>query len=140
MGGPDLGGDEHLVAADPRGAQAFADLAFVLIDLRGVDVAIAELERLLDQARAGSPAQLPGTEPDRGDFGAVGFNELHSWAPGQIERHYVPPASGCQPGPRGSGPRQSGEYHLRGMRNDGEKGPRRSARHAFALLPVSDGL
>ena len=42
MGGPDLGGDEHVVAPDAGGAQSLADLAFVLIDLRGVDVAIAE--------------------------------------------------------------------------------------------------
>ena len=60
MGGPDLGRHEYLVAPDPRGAQALADLALVLIDLRGVDVAITEPQRLLDQTRAGSPAQLPG--------------------------------------------------------------------------------
>ena len=62
---------------DARSAQALADLAFVLVDLRGVDVAIAELDRLLDQPRAGSPAQLPGAEPDRRDFCAIGFDELH---------------------------------------------------------------
>ena len=46
MRGPDLGGDEHLDRASRRGAQALADLAFVLVDLRGVDVAIAEPQRL----------------------------------------------------------------------------------------------
>jgi hypothetical protein len=49
MRGPDLGRHEHIVALDPGGAQAIADLAFVLVDLRGVDVAIAEPQRLLDQ-------------------------------------------------------------------------------------------
>ena len=33
-------------------------------DLRGVDMAITEPERLLDQTRAASPAQFPGAEPD----------------------------------------------------------------------------
>src|SRR3979409_1098360 len=77
MRGPDLGGHEHVVAPDPRGAQALADLAFVLIDLGGVDVAIAELQRLLDQPRAGSSAQLPGAEPDRRNLRAAGLDELH---------------------------------------------------------------
>jgi hypothetical protein len=56
MSGPDLGRHEHLVAPDPRSAQPVADLAFVLIGLCGVDVAITKLQRLLDQACAGSPA------------------------------------------------------------------------------------
>src|SRR5258708_36884257 len=77
MGGPDLGRDEHIVASHSRSAQALADLAFVVIDLRGVDVAIAEPQRLLDQTGAGSPAQFPGAEPDRGNFGAVGLDEMH---------------------------------------------------------------
>ena len=41
---------------------------------------------------------------------------------------------------RPSDPRQSGKHRLRGMGYHGKKRPRRSARHAFALLPVSDGL
>src|SRR5260370_257039 len=77
MGGPDFGRDEHIIASHSRSAQALADLAFVLIDLRGVDVAVAESQRLFDQTRAGSPAELPGAEPDRGNFGAVGLDELH---------------------------------------------------------------
>ncbi len=77
VGGPHLGGDEHVLAPDARGAQAFADLALVLIGLRGVDVAIAQPERLLDQSRAGSSAQLPGAQPDRGNFGAIGLDIQH---------------------------------------------------------------
>ena len=77
MVGPDFCRDENVVAPEPRGAQALADLAFVFIDLRGVDMAIAELDRLLDHARAGPPAQLPGAEPDRRDFSAVGLETLH---------------------------------------------------------------
>jgi hypothetical protein len=75
--GPNLGGHKHLVAIDAGSAQALADRAFILIDLRGVDMAIAESQRLLDQARAGPPAQLPGAEPDCRNLCAVGFNELH---------------------------------------------------------------
>src|SRR5665213_3131572 len=78
MRGPDLGGHEHVVALDSGGAQAVADIAFVLVDLRGVDVAIAEPQRLLDQTGAGAPAQFLGTEPDRGNDSAVGLDdELH---------------------------------------------------------------
>ena len=75
MGGPDFGRHEHLIAPRTRSTQALADLTFVLIDLSGVDVAITEPQRLLDQACAGSPAQFPGPQPDRGDFCAVGLNE-----------------------------------------------------------------
>src|SRR6266851_1947361 len=96
MGGPDLGRDEHIVASHSRSAQALANLAFVLIDLRGVDVAIAEPQRLLDQTCAGSPPQLPGAEPDRGNFGAVGLDELHFGNSDKPNSHYVPPALRCQ--------------------------------------------
>ena len=98
MGGPDLGGDEDLVALDAGGAQALADLALVLVDLRGVDVAIAEPQRLLDQPRAGASAQFPGAEPDRRDSGAIGLDEVHRRILPQIEPHYVPRGSACQLG------------------------------------------
>ena len=80
--GPDFCGDEHLVAGNAGGAQRSADLALVLVDLRGVDMAIAEPQRLLDQPRAGPPAQLPGAEPDRRDFCVFCFDELHRWLSG----------------------------------------------------------
>ena len=95
MVGPDFGGHEHFVALYPRGAQALADLALVLIDLRGVDVALAEPDRLLDQARASSPTQLPGAEPDGWDFSAVGLDVLHGGTRTNGP-HYVPLASRCQ--------------------------------------------
>jgi hypothetical protein len=41
MRGPDLGGHEHLVAIDAGGTLSVAYLAFVLVDLGGVDMAIA---------------------------------------------------------------------------------------------------
>jgi len=77
MGLPDLGGDEDLVALDARCAQAVAHLALVVVHLGGVDMAIAEPQRLLDHARAGAPAHLPGPEPDRRYLGALGLDEDH---------------------------------------------------------------
>jgi hypothetical protein len=65
MCGPHFRGHKHIVAVDAGSTQAVANLAFVLIDLSGIDMAIAEPERLLDQTRAGSPAQFPRAEPDR---------------------------------------------------------------------------
>src|SRR5258708_8571399 len=76
MGGPDFCRDEHIVAPDPRSAQALADLAFVLISLRGVDVAVAEPQRLLDHTCAGSSTQFPRTQPHPGHFGAVCLDEV----------------------------------------------------------------
>ena len=43
MRGPDLGRHEHCVALDTGRTQALADLAFILIDLGGIDMAVAEL-------------------------------------------------------------------------------------------------
>src|SRR5258708_6649061 len=74
---PDFGGHEHFVAPDSGGPDSVAHLALVLVNLRGVDVAIAKLERLLHQACAGSSAQLPRAKPDRRDFCAASLNELH---------------------------------------------------------------
>src|SRR5262245_39636735 len=72
---PHLGGDEHLVARHARGTQALAHLALVVVHLGGVDVAIAEPQRLLDNARAIAPAQVPGAEPDRRYLRAFGLDE-----------------------------------------------------------------
>src|ERR1700754_1877686 len=77
MGGPDLGRNKHIVAPDPGRVQALADFAFVLIDLRGVDVAVTEPHRLLDQTGAGAPAQLPGPQPYRRNLCAVGLDGPH---------------------------------------------------------------
>src|SRR5215813_8092473 len=77
MIGPHLGGDQYLLAPDAGSAQAVAHFTLILVSLGSVDVAIAEPDRLLDDARAGAAAQLPGAEPDRGDFGAVGFDKMH---------------------------------------------------------------
>ena len=56
MARPDFRGHEHVVALGARGAKAFANLALVFVELRGIDVAIAEPQRLLDDAGAGAAA------------------------------------------------------------------------------------
>jgi hypothetical protein len=40
---PHLGGDEHLVALDAARAQPLPDLALVVIELGGIDMAVAQL-------------------------------------------------------------------------------------------------
>ena len=71
---PDFGGDEEFVALDAGGADAVADVALVVVHFRGVDVAIAKPQRLLDGPGAAAPAQFPGAEPDQRNFGAVGLD------------------------------------------------------------------
>src|SRR6185295_14461482 len=60
-----------------RGAQPLADLAFVLVHLRSVDVTIAEPQRLLHDPRADASAQIPGAQPDRRNSCAIGFDKVH---------------------------------------------------------------
>jgi hypothetical protein len=71
---PDIRRQKHLAALDAGGVQAFADLALIVVDFCGVDVAIAEPQSLLDHARARTPAQFPRAEPDQGNPGALGLD------------------------------------------------------------------
>ena len=75
---PHLGGDEHLVTLHAGGAQPLPDLALVAVHLRGVDVAIAEPQRLLDHAHAGLPAQVPGAETNQRNSRTIGFDNCPS--------------------------------------------------------------
>src|SRR6185437_15486016 len=77
MIGPDLGGQEHLVAPRAGGAQPLTYLALILVNLRRIDMTVAKLERLLHDPGAGSAAELPGAEPDRWNFRAISLDELH---------------------------------------------------------------
>src|SRR5947208_8690834 len=81
MRGPDLGGEEDLIALDARKAQAFADLAFVVVHLCRVDMAIAEPQCLFDEARTGASTQFPGAQPDRRNSCAIGFDKQHRLYP-----------------------------------------------------------
>src|SRR5262245_22244652 len=56
--------------------QPFADLALVVVHFRRVDMTVAEPQRLLGDARAGAPAQVPGTETDEWDTGALRADDM----------------------------------------------------------------
>src|SRR6476620_5264243 len=51
---PYLRGDERLIACQAGGTQALADLALVVVPFRGVDMAIAQAQRLLDHTPTGT--------------------------------------------------------------------------------------
>ena len=62
---PDLGGDEDVPARNSGIAEAFPDRRLVAIALGRVDVAIARLDRLCNQAATLGALERPGSEPDR---------------------------------------------------------------------------
>jgi hypothetical protein len=72
VGVPQLGGDEQLVARDVGGGDRLAHLGLVAVDRRGVDVAVAELERLRDRVRRVGRRDLEDTEAELRDRDAVG--------------------------------------------------------------------
>jgi hypothetical protein len=74
---PDLRGDENVVAFEAGGARPLAHVALVVIHLRGVDVAVAEPQRLLDDARAGAALQFPGAQPEERNAGAMRLDYRH---------------------------------------------------------------
>ena len=71
---PDFRGHEHLLAPDAGGVQPLAHLAFVIVHLGGVDVTVAEAQRLLDDPRTCASPQLPGAQPDERNTGALRFD------------------------------------------------------------------
>src|SRR5262245_58280140 len=64
-----LGGEENLVTAHARGADAFADAALGAVFPSGVDMAIADAERACDDLAA--IAQGGGAKADGGHLGTV---------------------------------------------------------------------
>ena len=77
LGVRDLGRDEDLLALHARGVQPLSDLLLIAVDQRAVEVPIAELQRLLGDARPDAPIELPGAEPQHRNFRAIGFHSLH---------------------------------------------------------------
>jgi len=71
---PDFRGQKHFAALDVGGIETLPDFALVVVDFRGVDVAIAEPQGLFDHSRTGAAAQFPGAEPDEWKLGAVGVD------------------------------------------------------------------
>jgi hypothetical protein len=77
--GEELRRDEHLVAANAALAQPLADALLVAVRLRGIDVAVAELERPADGVHAFlSVRHLPDTEPEQRHPVAVGEHSRSS--------------------------------------------------------------
>ena len=66
-----LGAEKYLVARHAGGAHAFADAALGAVLPGGVEVAIAELERLRDDLAA--IAERRGAEADRRNIGGTGL-------------------------------------------------------------------
>ncbi len=77
MVGPDLGGYEHIAALDAGRAHAVADFTLILVNLRRIDMTIAEPNCLLDDARAGAAAQFPSPQAYRWDVGAIRLDGQH---------------------------------------------------------------
>src|SRR5580698_4346814 len=74
---PDFRGHEHVVAPGARGTKTFADLALVFVELSRIDVAIAEPQRLLDDAGTGAAAQFPGAEPEQRNPRPIGLDDRY---------------------------------------------------------------
>jgi hypothetical protein len=73
---PDLGFQEDLGPVDARGADRLADLAFVAVRRRGVDVPVTGRERRRHRGPGLIWWGLEDTEPDGGHFDAVVQREL----------------------------------------------------------------
>src|SRR5271156_6333561 len=71
---PDFRGHENVVALDAGGVQPLAHFALVIVHFRGVDVAIAEPQSLLDNARTGAAAQIPCAKANQGNFRTLGLD------------------------------------------------------------------
>src|SRR5262249_26325398 len=83
---PHFRGDEHLIASYAGGAQPLPHLAFIVVKLGGVDVAVAALERPRDDTPAGTPPPLPKAPARQRDAGAVRFDDV-----GCNGHHHSPP-------------------------------------------------
>jgi len=75
---PDLCGEEDVLALEPRGAHAFADLALIAVHLCGIEMAITEMQRRLDQFDAEIFLERQGAEAGDGNARAVTFDDLHA--------------------------------------------------------------
>ena len=92
----------------PDDAQPLADLALVAVHLGGVDVAVAEAQRLLDHPHAGALAQIPRPEADRGNACAIGFDERGGHGTFRDKgSSSAPPDSACLPPRRPGSPAKS---------------------------------
>ena len=61
----------------PEARSRLADLALVVVHLGGIDVAVSEPQRLLDDARTSAPAQLPGAQTHERNARTFHLDEVH---------------------------------------------------------------
>ncbi|KAG0749133.1 hypothetical protein G6F24_015282 [Rhizopus arrhizus] len=67
LGDPHLGGQVQIVARHTRFGDGLADFGFIAIDLRGVDGAVADLQRVAHRVDHGLVLQAEGAETKGGD-------------------------------------------------------------------------
>ena len=65
----------------PEARNPLPDLALVFVELSGVNVSIAHSERLFDEARTDSTAQLPSAKTDHWNAGVMSFDNVHDNPP-----------------------------------------------------------
>ena len=70
-------GADHDLGAQPRRSHALTDRRLVAVHLRGVDVAIAGLDRLQDDACAVAATELPRAEAHQRNLETMGFDGVH---------------------------------------------------------------
>jgi hypothetical protein len=68
---PDLGREPDVGAVDSAGRDPLADLSLVLVRPRGVDVPVADLERIADALARVLAGDQPGAEAEPRDLGAL---------------------------------------------------------------------
>jgi hypothetical protein len=68
---PNLGREPQLLPGYPAAPERVPDFGFIAVHLGGVDMPVAERERLLDGPAARIPAHLPRTQTERGDPGSL---------------------------------------------------------------------
>src|SRR6185312_7746316 len=86
------GGHNHLVP-DPRRAYALTDFTFIIVHLRGIDVAVANADRLLSEARAITAAQGPGAKPDDRDLESPCLDRRRKGQFSVFAGHYASPTT-----------------------------------------------
>ena len=75
---PEFCGDERLGAGDAAARQALPDAGLVAVSRGGVDMAIAGLQRRLDDVGGRAGRRLPDAEPELGNRPAVIERHLHA--------------------------------------------------------------
>ena len=73
----DLGREEELLSRHAGRGQPAPDLLLVAVGARGVDVPVADRERVLDCLLALGPLDLPGAEAELGDGRALDLEGAH---------------------------------------------------------------